>query len=101
MTKIQEVARRVAVALNPEKILLFGSYAWGQPDGESDIDLYVIVSDTAEPGYRLARRAYKSLKGVGVPVDVVIRSLSESQRNSQVTASLDREVLEKGMVLYG
>ncbi len=61
----------------------------------------MIVSEQQEPGYRLARKAYRALVGIKVPVDIVVRTRAESARNASVAASLDREVLEKGVVLYG
>jgi len=97
--KIREIAERVIAALTPERVLLFGSYAWGVPHEESDMDLYVVVPEQGEPGYRLARKAYRALRGVKVPVDIIVRTHDESERNAPVAASLDREVLEKAVVL--
>ncbi len=79
---------------------LFGSYAWGEPDSDSDLDLYVIVPDQSEPSYRLARRAYHALHGVNISVDVVVRTRTELDRNAGVASSFDSEVLSRGVVLY-
>jgi predicted nucleotidyltransferase len=84
-----------------KQVVLFGSYAWGTPDADSDLDLYVVVPDRAEPTYRLARRAYRALHGVGTPVDVVVRTHGESQRKAGVVSTLDHEILTRGLVLYG
>jgi hypothetical protein len=62
--------------------------------------LYVIVPDQSEPAYRLARRAYHALHGVNIPVDVVVRTRTESDRNAGVASSFDSEVLSRGVVLY-
>jgi len=35
--------------LNPEKVILFGSYAWGEPSADSDVDLYVVTRDSTMP----------------------------------------------------
>lgn len=98
---IREVADRIVAALAPVRVVLFGSYAWGEPDGDSDLDLYVIVPDQPEPSYRLARRAYHALHGLKIPVDVVVRTRTESDRNAGVAASFDHDVLSRGVVLYG
>jgi len=79
--KIREIADRVVAALSPERVVLFGSYAWGQPDADSDVDLYVIVANCGEPAYRLARRAYHALRGVRV------RTRAESERNAEVVST--------------
>lgn len=98
--RIQEVTKRIVAALAPVRVVLFGSYAWGEPDSDSDLDLYVIVPDQPEPAYRLARRAYHALHGVHIPVDLVVRTRTESDRQAGVASSFDREVLSRGVVLY-
>jgi len=98
---IREVAGRLVAALAPERVLLFGSYAWGLPDADSDLDLYLIVADNAEPAHRIARRGHLALRGLKVPVDLVVRTRSESASNARAVSSLDYEVLRRGVPLYG
>lgn len=99
--KIRDITGRIVAALAPERVVLFGSYAWGSPHAESDVDLYVVVPDQAEPPYRLARRAYHALRGVKAPVDVVVRTHAESERNAGITSTLDCEVLTRGILRFG
>jgi len=96
-----EIVRRVVEVLHPDRIILFGSHAWGTPTADSDVDLFVIVAEKKEPGYRLARRAYKALRGLRVPVDFIIRSRSEVENTKDVPAALVHEILNKGRSLYG
>jgi predicted nucleotidyltransferase len=51
---ITDIARKIAESLNPEKILLFGSHAWGKPDKDRDLDLFVIMESTERPIKRAA-----------------------------------------------
>lgn len=99
--RMQDAARRVAEALGPARVILFGSHAWGQPAADSDVDLMVVMDHVDEPVHRLASRAYRALRGVGFPVDIVIRSSRELERWGSVSASLERQVLDRGVVLYG
>lgn len=41
-TQIKKVAQKIAKEYSPEKIILFGSYAWGKPHKDSDIDLFIV-----------------------------------------------------------
>lgn len=79
----------------------FGSYAWGTPHEDSDLDLFVIVHSSDQPAYRRARAIYRCLRDIAVPVDVIVQTHDEVARSSKVVASLARKVLEQGRVLYG
>ncbi|MGH7453490.1 MAG: nucleotidyltransferase domain-containing protein [Nitrosopumilaceae archaeon] len=98
---LDEITRRLVEELKPEKIILFGSHAWGQPDADSDLDLLVIVPESNEPPTKRATRAHRSLIGVMVPMDILVRTRAEVERHSRVYASLISEILERGRVLYG
>ncbi|GBE15557.1 nucleotidyltransferase domain protein [bacterium BMS3Abin14] len=98
---LNEITRRIVEAVHPVKIVLFGSYAWGQPTVDSDLDLFVVIHSSDQPAYRRARGIYRSLRGIGVPVDVVVQTHDEVERSRQVVTSLARKVMEEGKVLHG
>lgn len=72
--RFRDITAWIVAALAPERVLLFGSYAWGSPHAESDLYHYIIVPDQTEPPYRLARRAYQALHGVRMRSTAVARS---------------------------
>lgn len=95
------ITRRLIEEFSPRKIILFGSHAWGTPHRDSDIDLLVIVEqDEFRPTQR-ASRAYRCLRGLALPVEVIVSTINEIQQNLQIPSSLTRKILEKGKVLYG
>ena len=49
---LEEIVRRLVEGLQPEQIILFGSYAYGQPTEGSDLDIMIIVSESSEPAHR-------------------------------------------------
>ena len=98
---LDAITQRLVAALQPEQIILFGSYAYGEPNADSDIDLLVIVSQSDEPGYRRARVAYKALRGLGIPKDILVMTRAEVERKMNVASSLVCEALRQGKVLYG
>jgi len=98
---ISEATKRISQALNPEKIFLFGSHAWGVPTPNSDIDLFIIIKDSDQPAYRRASKAYHSLRGMRAPIEVVVRTSEEVKKSTSVKTSLARKVLTQGKLLYG
>ena len=98
---LEEMTRRLVAELQPEQIILFGSHAWGSPDEDSDVDLLVIVPQSDDKPTRRAVRAYRSLRGLMVPADILVKTRSEVERFRRVHASLESEILERGKVLYG
>jgi uncharacterized protein len=98
---LQDIVEKIAMEIHPEKIFLFGSRAWGNPGEASDIDLFVIVSQSDQPAYRRSRNAYRCIRDIGVPVDVIVQTRDEVERSRNVATSLVKRVLEQGRILYG
>ncbi|TCT19297.1 nucleotidyltransferase domain-containing protein [Thiobaca trueperi] len=98
---LAEAVRRIVQAVEPEQILLFGSQAWGHPTEDSDIDLLVVLKATNQPMYRRAREIYRSLRGIRLPIEVVVRTRDEMSRAALTPTSLERQAMEQGQVLHG
>ena len=97
----KEVVRRLVDEFHPEAIYLFGSHAWGEPTADSDLDLLVIVSQSDQKPIQRAIRAQRSLRGVKVPVDVLVKTRREFENYSSVKASLEAQISREGKLLYG
>lgn len=98
-TVLQQVVERIAQALKPESIWLYGSLAYGQPHPNSDIDLLVIVADAHSP-YRETVKAYAALRGTCLPVEIKVVTRSQYAKRSAWRSSIEHEVQEKGKLLY-
>lgn len=85
-----------------EQIYLFGSYAYGTPSNDSDLDMYVIMKDdTPLPEVEAEQKIALAFIGKKtMPTDILVSKKSKFER--RLTApTLEREVAEKGMVIYG
>lgn len=82
----------------PEKIILFGSYASGQPSKDSDVDL-VVIKKTDESFHERQKQARLLLKTT-TPVDIFIFTPEEFEISKQ-SNSLIREAVKMGKVIYG
>ena len=61
--KIEEAVKRLATTYEPLTIYLFGSYAWGEPHEESDLDFMLVVPENVEHTFDLRRRGNRALAG--------------------------------------
>jgi uncharacterized protein len=98
---LNEITTRLAAEFQPEQVWLFGSYAWGQPDEGSDLDLLVVVGKSDETPVRRSQRAHRCLKGMGIAKDVLVKTRAELERFRHVRSSLEAEILERGRLIYG
>lgn len=98
---LQEIADRIRNGLQPDKIILFGSHAWGEPTDDSDVDLLVIVPESHEPAHRRAARAHRALRGISAPSDIIVRTRDEMSRINPVRSSLLYRALTEGRALHG
>jgi len=97
---LEEIIRRLVLEFQPEQIILFGSYAWGTPTNESDLDLMLILSESNLPPVKRAIRAHLALSDLGIPKDILVRTRAEFERYRDVYASLECQIAERGKVLY-
>ena len=69
---IAEMTQRLVQEFAPEQVILFGSHAWGQPNADSDVDLFVVVSNSDETPFQRDLRARRVLRGLDMPKDVLL-----------------------------
>ena len=96
---LEEIVRRLVEAVDPDRIILFGSRARGDARPDSDIDL-LIVKDTDQPVYRRTIPAYRALSGLGVPKDIIWRTPAEVEDWSAVPTYVTTAAVKEGKVLY-
>lgn len=97
---IQQIGDAIADRFQPEKIILFGSYARGEAHPHSDLDLLVIVETLPSRGQRSAPILKMLAETYTEPIDVVVRSAQTLQDWEQVPGSFSHQVLTEGIVLY-
>jgi len=96
---LEEVVRRLVNAVNPDRIYLFGSRARGDHAPDSDVDL-LIVRDSTEPRHRRAIPAYRALRGMAVPKDLLWFTPQEVAEWRGVTNHVLHQALREGRLLY-
>jgi len=97
---LNEIVQRLVNALHPEKIYLFGSHAYGQPNEDSDVDLLIVVNDSDLPIRMKTVESYRALRGLLVPAEIKVVAQTVFEKRSQWLNSIERVVAEKGKLLY-
>lgn len=92
--------QRIVSELKPEKIILFGSYAYGNPTPDSDVDLLVIMRTRAKEIDRYLAVS-NLLYPRQFPVDILVKTPEEIEVETRKRGNFFlREILTKGKVLY-
>jgi predicted nucleotidyltransferase len=95
---IFELVRRIAEEFHPERIILFGSYAYGTPAPESDVDLLVIMQ-TPHREIQQALEIRNFLNPL-FGIDILVYTPERVKQRLGLGDSFLREVIDKGIILY-
>ena len=102
----EEIVKRLK-PLDPEKVILFGSYAWGNPTEDSDIDLYVVTKDDFIPkNYavkrEIVRKVSRQIKDIRekISIDLLVHTKMMSKKFFTMQSSFSKEILRKGKTIY-
>jgi len=93
------IKTKLDTAYNPLSIYIFGSYAWGTPTKESDIDLLVVVDSSDKKPYKRAIERIRALRGMGIAKDILVYTKDEFKTISEDISSLLYKVKHEGIRL--
>jgi len=109
MLDIEKIQKEILNALSPlqlDKIILFGSYAYGEPTKNSDIDLYIVTKDNYIPQSYKEKRALVweiSQKILDIrkkyAIDLLVHTKKMHEKFVELESSFSKKILEKGKVL--
>lgn len=98
MDSISSLANQIAAEFHPDKIILFGSYAYGAPSEDSDVDLLVVLPFEGKGVYKSVEILSKI--NPAFPLDLIVRTPEQIETRLKLNDFFLREVVEKGKVLY-
>lgn len=98
--EIQNITQQIIEKYKPEKIILFGSAARGEPNLDSDVDFLIIKKETPLYGADRIRELSRIIER-NIPVDLLIYRPEEFQKRLQMGDPFLKSILEEGKVLYG
>ena len=96
---IKQVAKDMAISINAERVILFGSYARGDATEQSDVDLMIIAKSNL-PRFKRSRELYKLLRPHPFAMDIVVYTPHEVEKGKKTKVSFVSTVLKEGKTLY-
>jgi len=96
---LSTIVQRIVAAVQPQKIILFGSLARDEDSAHSDIDLMIIKESTL-PRHRRYAEVRRLFWGMGLPMDILVYTPEEFTRYQSVPGSFTNTVAREGKVLY-
>ncbi len=98
MEQIKALSREIGREFHPERVVLFGSYAYGTATKDSDVDLLVVMPHKGK-GWRLAGKIRGYIRPK-FPLDLLVRSPEQIRQRLTLGDCFLKEIAEKGKVLY-
>ncbi len=95
---IKDLCEQIVRVANPEKIILFGSYAYGQPTEDSDIDLLVVMPVEGHPTYKAAE--IRTKVKTPMALDLLVRTPEFVAERIRLGDMFMRQIAEHGKVIY-
>ena len=99
ISKINDIVERIATKFDPDKIILFGSYAAGNATTDSDLDL-LIIKDTDLPRHKRSFDIQKSLIGLKIPLDILVYTNREFESEKNESFSFINAAIKTSKLLY-
>lgn len=97
---VEIVKSRLVETYNPLEIYLFGSYAWGTPTEESDLDLLIVIEKTDEKSYKRPVAGYRNLRDLDISKDIIVYTKEEFERAASNISTLGYKVKNQGELIY-
>lgn len=98
-TTTREMAIRLKSRMHARHVWLFGSHARGSSTPDSDIDLLAVVPDTTLTRYQRAVSARRELSSFNLPMDIVVLTNNEWEKQLKAPSSLASTVAREGIAL--
>jgi predicted nucleotidyltransferase len=97
--EVTRLARRIKEKYKPEKIILFGSFAWGKPKKDSDVDLF-IAKKTKKNTLKRIMEVDKILFNRNIPLDILVYTPRQIKERLALGDFFVEDILNKGKILY-
>ena len=96
--KIKDLCQQIVKKFNPQKVILFGSHAYGKPSADSDVDLLVVMPfecRSVEQAIKIRQLIYPKM-----PLDLLARTPAQIKERTEMGDFFIKDIIERGKILY-
>jgi uncharacterized protein len=97
---IKKVKQRLIETYDPLEIYIFGSYAWGCPDEDSDLDLLVVIEKFDKDRYQTLVDGHRALMHMKLSKDLMVITKEEFEKDSKDSITLHYQIKRRGKKIY-
>ncbi|OGN09116.1 MAG: hypothetical protein A3J46_05175 [Candidatus Yanofskybacteria bacterium RIFCSPHIGHO2_02_FULL_41_11] len=97
---IQKITDTIIEKFKPERIMLFGSRAWGSPNKDSDIDLFIVKDDRKKNTREMAIDLERILSDRDIPLDILVYKPEQITKRLAVNDQFIAKIWRDGKILY-
>lgn len=97
---LRELVNKILNFVNPVKIILFGSYAYGNPTKSSDLDILVVLDDLVASRRETRVKIRSLLREFHIPKDIIVATTNDIDKWANVPQAFITSITKKGKVIY-
>jgi uncharacterized protein len=97
---VEDIKNRLIEVYQPLFIYLFGSYAWGNPDESSDLDLFIVIEKSDLSMADRIRKGLIVLSNVEKPLDLLVFTMEEFESRQKHPSTLTSKIVKDGLKIY-
>jgi len=97
---LDEIKQCLIEIYQPRIIYIFGSYAWGNPDNSSDLDIFVVINESELSMADRIRKGLRALKNIKTPLDLLVFTKEEFDSKKDHPSTLTNKVIKRGVKIY-
>lgn len=99
--EVINLTNKIIEVTSAQKIYLFGSFAYGEPGNDSDIDLCIVTNDNHIRKRDLVKSIRKSIAKVAtVPVDILVYDEEEFSKRAKLCSTIEYKIVNEGVSIY-
>lgn len=100
--ELNNLVKEIYGVFDINSIYLFGSYAYGNPNDDSDLDICIIANDRSKRKVEIMKLIRKAISKVqSMPVDLLVYYSDEFNERAKLNCTLENQIIHEGVKLYG